>query len=259
MLMRRENAPARSPTSFSNRGGVWKVSAARISRRWRGLGRRRRGYSSWQRLRIASFQGEELMRTLAFALTLLTAAACTTYTPTTTDTGPYGSTTADTAYVPGTLVRCESINNGRQTCRVNAGERMVSINQQLSDNPCILGRSWGVSSNRDEIWVDNGCRAEFQVGGAPVATGAFGRAVVCESQNNGKSRCPVDTSYGVQLARQISKNECVRGDDWGFDENGIWVDHGCRAEFVLGGEDRFLPMPTTTARARVTCESQNET
>ncbi len=197
------------------------------------------------------------MRTLGLALTLLTAAACTTYTPTTTDTGPYGSTTAGTAYVPGTLVRCESINNARQTCRVNAGDRMVSVNQQLSDNPCILGRSWGVSSNRDEIWVDNGCRAEFQVGGSVVAVGALGRSIICESQNNGKSRCPADTGYGVQLVRQISNSECVRGDDWGFDENGIWVDNGCRAEFVLGGDPRFT-LRTTPAGARVLCESQNE-
>lgn len=195
------------------------------------------------------------MKTIALALVLLTAVACASNYPSDTrSTAVY----TDPAYIPGTLVRCESINNGRQACRVDARDRIVMVNQQLSDNPCIVGRSWGVSSDRDEIWVDNGCRAEFQVGGSPVATGAFGRAIVCESQNNDKSRCPVDTSYGVQLARQISKNECIRGDDWGFDENGIWVDNGCRAEFVLGGEDRFLPMPPATTRARVTCESQNE-
>ena len=195
------------------------------------------------------------MRTLALGLILLTAAACASSYPDDTRTT---TVMTEPAYVPGTLVRCESINNGRQTCRVDARDRIVLVNQQLSDNPCIVGRSWGVSRDRDEIWVDNGCRAEFQVGGSAVPAVAFGRAVVCESQNNGRSRCPVDTSYGVQLARQISKNECVRGNDWGFDENGIWVDNGCRAEFVLGGEDRYLPMPTTTARARVTCESQNE-
>jgi ribosomal protein L37AE/L43A len=196
------------------------------------------------------------MRTLALGLVLLTAAACSSTYP--TDTGARDVyTTTELAAVPGTLVRCESINNGRQTCKVDARNRMVAVNQQLSDNPCILGKSWAVSRDRDEIWVDNGCRAEFQVGGSDLATAAFGRAVICESQNNGKARCPVDTSYGVQLARQISQNECVRGDDWGFDENGIWVDHGCRAEFVLGGEDRYQPR-STAAGARVTCESQNE-
>ncbi|HEY0141198.1 MAG TPA: DUF3011 domain-containing protein [Thermoanaerobaculia bacterium] len=197
------------------------------------------------------------MKNIAIALLLLTAAACTSSYPSDSRRYPDASATTAPVYVPGTLVRCESINNGRQTCRVDARDRIVLVNQQLSDNPCVVGRSWGVSRDRDEIWVDNGCRAEFQVGGSTVASGAFGRAVVCESQNNARTRCPVDTSYGVQLARQISQNECVRGDDWGFDENGIWVDHGCRAEFVLGGEERYTPR-TTSLGARVTCESQNE-
>ena len=196
------------------------------------------------------------MRTVASGLLVLTLAACASAPQPDTRT-PSIYATAEPAYVPGTLVRCESVNNARQTCRVDARNRMVSVNQQLSDNPCIVGRSWGVSNDRDEIWVDNGCRAEFQVGGSTVASTAFGRAVVCESQNNGRMRCPVDTSYGVQLARQISRNECVRGDDWGFDENGIWVDHGCRAEFVVGGEQRYVPR-ATAGGVRVTCESQND-
>lgn len=156
----------------------------------------------------------------------------------------------------GTLVTCESINNRRETCRVDARERLVLVNQQLSDNPCVLGSSWGVSADRDEIWVSNGCRAEFQVGGTSVTTAAFGRSLLCESNNNTRQRCPADTSYGVQLTRQISDATCVKGSNWGFDESGVWVDDGCRAEFVLGGDARFVPM-TSSSRATITCESQN--
>ncbi|MEO8380158.1 MAG: DUF3011 domain-containing protein [Acidobacteriota bacterium] len=194
------------------------------------------------------------MKRMAMTLVLLAAAACASQPSDTRTATMYPNDSNLTGY--GTLVRCESINNGRETCTVDARDRLVAVNQQLSDNPCVLGRSWGLSSNRNEIWVDHGCRAEFQVGGAAVASGAFGRSVVCESQNNGKAKCPVDTSYGVQLARQISKNDCVRGSDWGFDEDGVWVDHGCRAEFVLGGDQRFTPM-TSASRSTVTCESQN--
>lgn len=157
----------------------------------------------------------------------------------------------------GTLLTCESKNNVRHTCKVDVRGRQVVVNQQLSDNACVLGRSWGVNRNRKSIWVDGGCRAEFLVGNSGMASTAFGRSVVCESQNNGRRVCPVDTGYGVQLARQISKNGCARGQDWGFDENGIWVDHGCRAEFVLGGESRFVPMTSSTARGNIVCESQN--
>jgi hypothetical protein len=159
----------------------------------------------------------------------------------------------------GTLITCESQNNVRHTCRVNARGRMVTLNQQLSDNPCVLGRTWGLTRNRSSVWVDDGCRAEFLVGGSVVPTTAFGRGLICESRNNGRSECRADTSYGVQLVRQLSKSDCVRGEDWGFDENGIWVDQGCRAEFVLGGHDRFTPMMSSAAPATLLCESQNNT
>jgi DUF3011 family protein len=158
--------------------------------------------------------------------------------------------------VGGTLIRCESINNARTTCKADARARMISLNQQLSDNPCILGKTWGTTRNRKGVWVDDGCRAEFVIGGSAVSRQALGRSVVCESVNNGKRDCPADTSYGVQLARQISKKGCTRGDDWGFDQNGVWVDNGCRAEFALGGDVRFTPM-TSASPTRVVCESQN--
>lgn len=191
------------------------------------------------------------MRTLVLGIVVLAVTGCTTSDP--DRVVVYRDNTAVVA--PATLVRCESINNTRQTCRVDARDRLVLVNQQLSDNPCIVGRTWGVSSDRNEIWVDNGCRAEFQVGGSAYAGATFGRSVICESQNNSRNRCPVDTSYGVQLARQISDSGCVRGNDWGFDENGIWVDNGCRAEFVLGGDERFTTR--TTVGSRLVCESQN--
>lgn len=191
------------------------------------------------------------MRKFGLGVALLTIAACAT------DPAVRPAVVTNNAVMdPGVLVRCESSNNTRSTCRVDARNRLVAINQQLSDNPCILGRSWGVSSDRDEIWVDNGCRAEFQVGGATVSAGAFARSIVCESQNNGRNECAADTSYGVQLVRQISDNECMRGTGWGFDEDGIWVDRGCRAEFVLGGDARF-PARTGPVPARVLCESQD--
>jgi hypothetical protein len=187
------------------------------------------------------------MRTIALVLTVLVAATVEAQQYYPTETVP-GTT--------GTMVTCESKNNVRHTCKVDARGRMVTINQQLSDNPCVVGRTWGVNRNRKSIWVDDGCRAEFLVGVSGIARQAFGRSLTCESVNNGKRRCPADTSYGVQLARQISRNECTRGEDWGFDENGIWVDNGCRGEFVLGGDTRFTPM-VSSARTRLVCESQN--
>jgi hypothetical protein len=60
----------------------------------------------------------------------------------------------------GAIVRCESRNNRRETCRADTrgGVRLV---RQLSSQQCREGRTWGTRSN--EIWVDNGCRGDFQL------------------------------------------------------------------------------------------------
>jgi len=61
----------------------------------------------------------------------------------------------------GQTVRCES-NDGR-TRYCNADTRLgVRLWRQISRDPCVEGRSWGVT--RDRIWVSRGCRADFRVG-----------------------------------------------------------------------------------------------
>lgn len=64
------------------------------------------------------------------------------------------------------------------------------------------------------------------------------RRINCESlQSNGYGRnyCPVDARGGVHLGRTLGDSNCVQGDSWGNDSNGIWVDKGCRGEFILQG------------------------
>lgn len=60
----------------------------------------------------------------------------------------------------GQTIRCESRDGRRHNCRANTsgGVRLV---RQLSNTPCQQGRTWGTSGN--SIWVDNGCRGEFQL------------------------------------------------------------------------------------------------
>jgi hypothetical protein len=61
----------------------------------------------------------------------------------------------------GYSVTCASDDGHRKLCEVDTrdGVRLV---RQISDSPCRLNDSWGFT-NRG-IWVDRGCRAEFQVG-----------------------------------------------------------------------------------------------
>jgi hypothetical protein len=58
----------------------------------------------------------------------------------------------------------------------------------------------------------------------------------CSSDDMRRHVCPVDTTGGVQMVRQKSQAKCIQNRTWGFDNRGIWVDHGCRAEFEVGGQ-----------------------
>ena len=45
--------------------------------------------------------------------------------------------------------------------------------------------------------------------------------------------CNVNVTGNVQLVRQLSSSRCVEGQSWGVNRQGIWVNHGCRAEFAV--------------------------
>lgn len=61
-----------------------------------------------------------------------------------------------------------------------------------------------------------------------------GRVLTCSSDDGKRRYCDADTRRGVRLSRQISGTACVETKTWGYDNRGIWVDRGCRAEFVVG-------------------------
>ena len=128
-------------------------------------------------------------------------------------------------------ITCSSDDMHRHTCEIDAraGAQLV---RQISGSPCIFGRSWGYDSHG--IWVDRGCRAEFQVGSVNWNGWDSGYSVYCASDDGGRHFCPTSTNNGVRLARQRSQSECIFGRTWGYTRRGIWVDQGCRADFDLG-------------------------
>ncbi len=141
-------------------------------------------------------------------------------------------------------IRCESTNNRTRQCNIDnrGGVRLV---RQLSSSPCIEGRSWGY--DRNQVWVTKGCRAEFQADGRGNAwrgngypgngyagnDNGYGNILRCESDDNRQRRCRADTGGRVQLVRQLSSTRCIEGENWGWDRSGVWVDGGCRAEFLV--------------------------
>ncbi|QSX78519.1 DUF3011 domain-containing protein [Lysobacter solisilvae] len=57
-------------------------------------------------------------------------------------------------------VTCSSDNGQRTSCHWPPGQGQPRVLQQLSREPCIEGRSWGMESH-NTIWVSRGCRARF--------------------------------------------------------------------------------------------------
>lgn len=139
---------------------------------------------------------------------------------------------------------CESHDRRQEYCDVDARGGVVLVNQ-LSRTACVEGRTWGWDGRG--VWVSGGCRAEFALTsgrgrdwgggydrGLPDDYGGdAGYVLRCESRDHGYTQCPVRIRGGVELQRQLSDSYCEEGETWGYDRRGIWVDGGCRAEFVV--------------------------
>jgi hypothetical protein len=59
-----------------------------------------------------------------------------------------------------TLIYCPSDDMGRNFCSVNTLDGVFIIRQR-SEADCVFNRTWGY--DRDRIWVDRGCRADFEI------------------------------------------------------------------------------------------------
>lgn len=132
------------------------------------------------------------------------------------------------------VLRCESSDGLRKLCAFDAhGD--VQLVRQLSRSACVRNQSWG--TNQRGVWVSQGCRAEFRIGGGYDDDEARNdnreQVVRCESPRGARNQCRVDVRGGVRLLRQLSSAPCVEGRTWGRDRAGIWVTRGCRAEFEI--------------------------
>jgi hypothetical protein len=102
-----------------------------------------------------------------------------------------------------------------------------------------------------------------------------GDSIECASQDYARQRCDVPWR-DARLERQLSETRCVRGQTWGIDRHGLWVDRGCAGRFEeVGGRDHdrhdgdrhdrdhdgdrteWQPDPSWNQRFAVTCESQD--
>jgi len=138
-------------------------------------------------------------------------------------------------------VTCSSEDGGRHSCRISSDYSRVRMVNQRSGSACREGYSWGTDDRG--IWVDHGCRADFEVERSSYSGGrgdgdGYGRrrdaqTVTCSSEDGGRHSCNVPANSRVRMARQRSGSACTEGYSWGTDDRGIWVDHGCRADFEV--------------------------
>jgi hypothetical protein len=166
-------------------------------------------------------------------------------------------------------VTVESEGSRREVRNVRT-DGYVRLVRQLSDAPCIQGRTWGYGN--DYIWVSNGCRAIFEYGRYNDRNndryddrydrydpryddrydrrddrdpfGVYGRrnngkTVTVESDDGRRKLKHIDTRGGVRLVRQLSDRPCTYGRSWGYDQDHIWVDRGCRGVFEVGGRNGY--------------------
>ena len=132
---------------------------------------------------------------------------------------------------PGRQILCESQNYKQQFCPSDRRIARAWLVEQRSRSECVQGRTWGYQDRG--IWVSAGCSGLFAVDGRGRPPGPPPiNAVVCESRGYQQAFCPVAPYIArAWLVEQRSQSECIQGQTWGFQRNGIWVNDGCSGLF----------------------------
>ena len=57
--------------------------------------------------------------------------------------------------------------------------------------------------------------------------------VTCKSHDHKYTHCNTRSDGYISLHKQLSNTDCKQGRNWDYDRHGIWVDEGCKAEFMV--------------------------
>ena len=72
--------------------------------------------------------------------------------------------------------------------------------------------------------------------GLTCAAQAHAQRVTCESRNQQRTECEMNTQGEVRVVQQLSKAACTEGVTWGLSKHAVWVEGGCRAVFENASE-----------------------
>jgi len=132
-------------------------------------------------------------------------------------------------------IRCESTGGNYKTCSVDT-RGGVRLTRQLSSHGCWQNDTWGYDRNR--IWVNRGCRAEFWVGDRHSG-----------SSNNGKVAGAV--ALGLVAAAIISSNKNKNRDNDNYRNDNYRNDDSYMDDGYDNRYDNYGGNPRRTFR----CES----
>ena len=138
-------------------------------------------------------------------------------------------------------IYCSSDDGKRHYCQIDAGGGVYLLRQR-SGSPCTRGYSWDFDGHA--VWTDRGCRADFaaalppraerhEIGNDRGEDQRDRKTIYCASDDGRRNYCPAEIRRGAELVRQVSGSPCTKGYSWDYSGDGIWVDHGCRADFAV--------------------------
>jgi hypothetical protein len=152
---------------------------------------------------------------------------------------------------------CASPDGKYRECQLPVDGRARLVKKK-SDAPCVEGRSWG--QRRDRVWVDNGCRAKFEVVRGGGGNGS-GQQIDCRSQNNRYQECALRKGYEARIVRDYT-GRCREDSTWGTRPGVLWVTNGCQGRFQIlptggsGGSESGSSIPGQEQRAESQCRNE---
>jgi hypothetical protein len=123
---------------------------------------------------------------------------------------------------------CASVEGKYRECQLPVDGRARLIKQK-SDAPCVQGQSWG--QRGDRVWVDNGCRAKFEVSVGGAGGAGTGQYIDCRSEQQRYRECALPRGYVGKLISDDSGGKCRNAGAWGTRDGLVWVNYGCKGRF----------------------------
>jgi len=154
-------------------------------------------------------------------------------------------------------ITCESTNNEYRSCPADTSGG-VRLSQQLSTKGCWENDTWGF--DRNKIWVDRGCRAQFQVGAhgtsaagkgdalaAAAVIGIAAAAIIASNQHDDHHNKNYNNNYDNRNDNRYDNRYDGRYDSR-YDDNTRNYDNSRYGYNGYGGDPRRT----------FTCESRND-